>query len=434
MSYIFDKRTYDPVNFFLSKTGSKLNPEDRERLQRIRIAWNFYEGYHWEDVGEVEGPQVTVNYCKTFVNKFVSFEFGKGFVIKMMPEVENIDGENDPLDFLNKVWGYNEKDTKLLELGQSKSVTGDGWLHAYFTPKYIDGKRNTEFSDPFDEYEKGKITINILPSSICFPEYDELNKDKMLRFHIMFLMPIEKQNIFGRTKESFILYRQTWDTQSITEYHDEKQISNLPNKYEIIPFVHIKNHPLHGKNYGLSDIDDMIPVNTELNLKKSNMSDIIDYHSAPITLIFGARAHNLERGPNKVWGGLPKDAKVENLRLEGELDAAQKYISDTKQELLEIANIPVGALGGEMNISNTSAIALQIALMPLLEKIEDKHKLDREGLSKFNKILLLIGVKEKLITIPEGIKPKDFYHNDIVFESMLPKDVLMELQIGRAHV
>ena len=65
--------------------------------------------------------------------------------------------------------------------------------------------------------------------------------------------------------------------------------------------------------WGQSDIWDIIPLNRELNEKMTEVSDIINYHAAPVTIITGAKASQLERGPKKVWAGLPKDSQVFNL-------------------------------------------------------------------------------------------------------------------------
>ncbi len=414
----------DLNNIALQSLGAVLTPEDQERLTQYRRKWNFYEGYHWEAIAASDKPEVTINYCRLFVNKFVSFEFGKGFSIKMLPNVEKIDGENDPLDFLNEVWKYNKKEKLLVEFGQTKSVTGDGFIGVFFEPKDI-------IDDPFGEYPNGRIRIIPLPSSICFPEYaDSYDKDQMISFTIMYPVPINDSNqgIFRKNKVRFEIYKQVW-TKERVEYWEGKVLKQtLPNKYGIIPIVHIKNLPLHGKTIGQGDLDDIIPINTEYNLKKSDISEIIDYHSAPVTVVFGARIGQLERGANKVWGGLPKDAKVENLHLEGDLVSAQNYISDLKNCMLEIGGIPESALGGDLAISNTSGIALQISLMPLVERINMKQMMTREGLTLVNKIILKIALTENLIEIPEGILPKEFYYNEIQFESVLPKDMLIELQ------
>ena len=82
----------------------------------------------------------------------VAFELGKRFSIKMKPHVEEA-----IVPYLNEVWDDNKKSSSVLELGQTKSVTGDAWIQVTFQPKFNDdGTLNPNFYDPYDEYEKGE--------------------------------------------------------------------------------------------------------------------------------------------------------------------------------------------------------------------------------------------------------------------------------------
>lgn len=423
-------------NAMLTTLGAVLSNHDLSRLRMIRNNWNFYEGYHWEEIPPNDKPQVTENYIRTFVDKFVSFEFGGGFVIKMKPEIETIANEDEnPYKFLDTVWEYNNRLEKGVEIGQSKSITGDSWVQVGYDPKFINGKPNPEFYDPYDEFEKGKINITILPTAIVFPEYDDAHDRENLK-SITIMYPVDdttpdKKFVF-RKKEGIrkVLYKQVWTRERVEVYLRDMNTPQeiIPNKYRIIPFVQIKNFPQQGKNEGLSDIEDLIPLNTELNLKLSDISEIIDYHSAPVTVVFGARVGELERGSNKVWGGLPADARVENLRLEGDLNMANSYVDKLKLSMHEVGNMPEGVLGGSLAISNTSGVALQIALMPLLERVKIKQVLSKEGLEEVNKMILFIGEKEGLIRVPTGVKRADFFRNEVTFGSILPKDKVLELQ------
>ncbi|MMZ52640.1 Phage portal protein, SPP1 Gp6-like [compost metagenome] len=411
----------------LSAKGLQISEEQRARLDKIQSDWQFYEGYHWQGISDTDKPQVTKNYIRKFVDKFVAFEFRKGFILNMKPEIEQIT-ENNPKEFISNVWDDNGKFAKLTEIGISKSITGDAWIQPYFEPKYINGKRNPDFDDPYDLYEKGRIRIFVLHPSICFPEYEEgTDKDKLVKFTIMYPIKVN-DSLLGMNRFRETIRKIVWTKDRVQEFVGDKKISDLPNKYGTLTFVQMRNLPMTGSSYGQNDIDDIIPLNVELNLKTSDISEIIDYHSAPITLVFGARLGNLDRGANKVWGGLPKDAKVENLKLEGNLEAAASYLTDLKTAMHEIGGIPVGALGGELKISNTSGIALEIAMLPLLERIDIKQNCSAEALQKINSLILLIGEKEGMIKVPPGIKRADFFYNEVSFEDALPKDAVRELQ------
>lgn len=429
-------------NALLKTLGAKLTDEDLSRLHMYRVNWNFYDGYHWEDIQDTDKPQVTKNYIRPFVDKFISFELGGGFSINMKPEIEDLEGENNPLHFLDDVWEYNNKLEKCTEIGQSKCITGDAWIQVAYEPKYNSkGEEIPTFHDPFGEFEEGKIKLNVLHSSICFPEYSDMhNREHLEKFILMYPVYDNEEEIkWGFKRKARLktqLYKQVWTKDYVEIYYKDMDtpIQRIPNKYKVIPFVQIKNYPQQGKNEGMSDIEDLIPLNTELNLKLSDISEIIDYHSAPITTVFGARVSQLERGAGKVWGGLPSDARVENLRLEGDLTTANGYIENLKLSMHEIGQIPESAFGGGMAISNTSGVALQIALMPLLERVKIKQVLSKEGLETVNKLILLIGLKEGMLEIPEGVKRKDFFQNTVVFGSILPKDQVLELQTIEAEM
>lgn len=437
MAYEFKNRIskHDIHNALLQTLGVKMTEEDLERLARYKRNWDFYDGYHWEDIPPNDKPQVTENYIRAFVDKFVSFELGGGFKIKQEPHIENMEGDNNPYQFLESVWEYNNRLEKCVELGQSKAITGDGWIQVSYSPKYDSkGKRNKEFFDPFDEFESGKIKITVLPSAIVFPVYsDAHDREHVEKLDIMYPVYDNQEQAFGFTHRGKLrqtLYKQSWTAEKVEIFYKDmhKPIQVIPNKYGVIPFVQIKNFPQQGKNEGMSDVEDIIPLNVELNMKKSDISEIIDYHSAPITMVFGARVSQLERGANKVWGGLPNDAKVENLRLEGDLTSATNYLQGLKVAMHEVGNIPEGVLGGSLAISNTSGVALQIALLPLLERVKIKQVLTKEGLETINKLILLIGEKEGMIQVPKDIKRSEFFKNEVTFTSILPKDGILELQ------
>ena len=437
----------------LSSSGNLTNSEII-RLQKIKEAWNFYEGYHWEGIDDLDTAQVTFNYCRPFVNKFVAFEFGKGFTINTPSEfdslevtvddpitVEDIDEDHDGVfeederlpepiirektlqEFLNDVWDSNKRDTLLTELGQTKSITGEAWVKIqYQSPE--------DLIDPFEEYPNGKIKLSVVPTQFVFPTFGEHDKDRLESVLIMYPIKSQKETgvLFKRSVETTVLYKEVWTNEDITIYEDKEEIDTMANPYGFIPFVQIKNFPIAGRTYGLGDLEDVIPLNVEYNTKKSDVSEVIDYHSAPITLVYGAKIGNLEKGANKVWGGLPKDAKVENLSLQGDLVASNNYIDSVRTSMCEIAGIPETVLGGANAISNTSGVALQYINLPLIEKTRVKRACSKDGLERVNKTILFISLYHGLIVKPEDVTMKSFVNNSVELPDTLPKDELLELQ------
>lgn len=425
--YNFSKNIDSNALFLTPLMKENLSDEDIARLQNYKLYWDFYDGYHWDSIPDEDKPQVTENYCRAFVNKFVAFELSKGFNIKV--NSEDIDSDIDaevktPItDFLNEVWKDNKKLKFCVNLGQEKSITGNGWIQI----KY---EAPGDFDDPFNEHPKGRIGVRAIPSMVVFPEYDPHDTEKLVKVTIMYPINVEQPRMFniGSPKLTQVIYKQVYTKDRIQVIQDDVTLVDIPNKYKVIPFVHIANFPEIGKTEGLSDLTDVVPLNVELNLKKSDISEIIDYYSAPVTVVYGASIENLQRGANKIWGGLPKDGKIENLELKSDLVAANNYVDALKQTMHEVSNVPSGALGGEQAISNTSGVALQFVNMPLIDRTRIKRMCTEEGLELTNKIILLMGKMENLITMPKDMTPKDFYSNEVSFPDTLPKDTLIELQ------
>ena len=445
----------DTLNIGQLISEGNLTNEEALHLKRIKEAWNFYEGYHWEGIDDLDTPQVTFNYCRPFINKFVSFEFGKGFSIKSPVEIENEgvtvndtkididvnlegDGVTTPKeiseeytirektesDFLNQVWESNDRETLITELGQTKAITGEAWVKVqYESAEDLDG------SDPFEEYPNGRIRLSVLPTQFVFPRFNNHDKNKLESLLIMYPIRTEKETglLFKRTVDTTVVYKEFWTSKEIIVYEGKEEVDRMENPYGFIPFVQIKNFPIAGRTRGQGDLDDIIPLNVELNTKKSDISEVIDYHSAPITLVYGARIGNLEKGANKVWGGLQKDAKVENLGLQGDLVASSNYTADVKTAMCEIAGIPETVLGGASAISNTSGVALQYINLPLIERTRVKRHCTQNGLQRVNKMILFLGLYHGLIEKPDDISMKDFLWNEVDLPDTLPKDELIEL-------
>ena len=119
-------------------------------------------------------------------------------------------------------------------------------------------------------------------------------------------------------------------------------------------------------------------------------------NSAPVTVIVGAKASQLEKGAKKVWGGLPKEAQVFNLEGGASgLEGALKYLETVKRSMHELVGVPETVLGQMQPISNTSGVALSIQFQPLMNRWTQKVAQYGEGMQRINELILLtLAVKE----------------------------------------
>ena len=157
----------------------------------------------------------------------------------------------------------------------------------------------------------------------------------------------------------------------IEEYINDELIDQRPNPIGEIPVAFCPNIAVSRSPWGLADIADIMPLNREYNEKATEISDIINYHVAPVTVITGAKASNLEKGPTKVWAIGNKDAKVQNLELATNFPG--RWATWTVQQAMhELTGVPATALGTMQPISNTSGVALQVQYQPLMLKHDSK--------------------------------------------------------------
>ena len=410
-----------------SATLSRMYPDEygfnsdmRARILRNIEYWNFFEGYHWENISDDgERPQITKNYCRKIINKFVAFEFGGGVDIQCEKEAsEEHTGKTPVSDYLNLVWNTpKSKNLSFIQIGQTKNITGDAWVQVlYESPK--DLKKNDPYGDVIEQFPKGRLRIYVLPPNVVFPVYDDLDKDKLVSLTVG--IPV-KYSVKGNS--NYQVHKEIWTNEEvITKKVGEDEVT-IRNPYGVIPFERVGNMILSGDSSGMSDLTDVVPLNTEINAKTSDVSEILDYYASPITVITGAKISNLEKGPNKLWG-LPAGASAKNLEIQGNLGASISYIEDLKSTIFELADMPPEQFGG---VSNTSGVALKTLNSPALERTRVKRIATEDALKLINRKILKLALHHELLQRPEGYSLSDFYNSKINFHDILPEDPLQQI-------
>lgn len=374
-----------------------LEQADVVRLKRYAQHWQFYHTLQWQFEREEGAPLVTVNFARLVVDKAVSW-LVKGGIEHDVPKA--LEGTVKPL--LEEVWRYNEKDVFLYDACTTGAVTGDVFiLLTYAEPTDLSFRRNP--------HSQGKIRIDLLGSEQCFPTWDPLNTSLMtsIRIETIYydhntrLRPITDDD-HPRQGQGNITVRRF--TQIITPDHIIEQYEGSPpivtqNVLGEIPVVHIKNLPIAREFFGISDLDNVMSLQQELNEKTTDQSDIIHYHAGPITVITGGKGATLEYGPNKIWSGFAADARVSNLEMSTDLGSIQDYIGFIRKTILELTETPEILLE-QPNISNTSGVALQLMYQPIVDKTERKKTEYEKGFRGVNYFILRIAQTLGMIQLP----------------------------------
>jgi hypothetical protein len=397
------------------------------RLNRYSLNWAMYLGHHWSYRREVGESQMVYNYYRAFTDYIINFTFGKGVQFRSPAATEAIIP-----DILKRVWEIdNDKHSILWEMGQQGGVSGDCFVKVAYEEAFV---------DTVGRPHPGKVRILPLNSSFCFPEFHPHDRSRLIRFKL-------KYRFWGTSAEGtrqVYTYTEILTDDRIEEYINDELIDSRPNPIGVVPVIHIPNVRVSGSPWGLSDCHDIIVLNRNYNEVATDIADIVNYHAAPVTVITGAKASSLEKGPKKVWGGLPKDAQVFNLEGGGQgLTGAMEYLKVIKTAMHEMVGVPETALGQVQPISNTSGVALAIQYQPLMNRYQQKLIQYGEGIRRVNELVLLtLTVKEpEVFTYNEAangpIKPNQWpqldprspltYESEVHFPQPLPLDKLIVL-------
>jgi len=342
------------------------------RLNRYSLNWAMYLGHHWSYRREIGETQMVYNYYRAFTDYIVNFTFTRGVQFRSAKETEAIIP-----DILKRVWEIdNNKHGVLWEMGQQGGVSGDCFVKV----AYEEG-----WQDSTGKIHPGRVRILPLNSSFCFPEFHPHDRNRLIRFKL-------KYRFWGTSMEGtrqVYTYTEILTDDMIEEYINDELIDSRPNPLGVVPVVHIPNVLVSGSPWGLSDCHDIIVLNRNYNEVATDVADIVNYHAAPVTVITGAKASNLEKGPKKVWGGLPKDANVFNLEGGGSgLNGALEYLGTVKRAMHEMVGVPETALGQTQAISNTSGVALSITFQPLMNRWNQKVVQYGKGLEEINSLIM----------------------------------------------
>jgi len=405
------------------------------RLSRYASNWAWYLGHHWASKREIGEPQLTFNYSRALVDYGVNFAFNKPPHFGSPEATEVITPH-----ILKRVWEVdNDKDSLIWDLGLMGAVSGDVFVKVAYEPP-VENPLTGEVSP-------GRVRILPINPAFAFPEWHPHDKDRVIKFK----MKYKFWGVGADGTRMIHTYTELMTDTSIEEYINDEMIDQRPNPLGRIPVVYVQNFPVVSSPWGLSDIQDLIPLNREYNEKATEVSDIVNYHSAPITVVLGAKAGNLERGPKKIWAIPNKDASIQNLQLEGNLSGPIGYLELIKTAMHEMAGVPVTALGQMQPVSNTSGVALHMTYLPLMQKYEHKKTQYTKLFKRINDLVIrhiAIYEPEMMMFSPfvSAVKPGPTqylqldpndpvtYESTVEWPSPLPLDVLLTLNEVQAEM
>lgn len=348
-----------------------LDSREQERIAQVRRYWHLYNGRHY-DYEREDGEMPYVNMCYAMVEKIGSWMFGKKPILRGRDEIQGLIDE-----LTDEIYENSGGQRLYTDLHQQGGVSGDAILQVGY--------------DPEVNYGVGGVVMRVLDSERTFWEYRNVGQRRKLH-RVMMIWDELDENGEIRT------FSEVWSDTEVKVYPpgrvlsvrdvaafdmpaeppiltdgDGTEFAVFPNPYGELPFVHIPNLMISQNVHGRSDLHDLWVLNKEMDESLMAYKDNVNYHSNPITLLFGISAKEVEKGANKVWGNLPKDGRVENLEVTQTYEQIKSYMA-LLEKYTGLVGIPYNLLALDERImqGETSAAALKLMFLPLLELVERK--------------------------------------------------------------
>jgi len=421
-SAIMGEAVFEPYDGFLELDWRNAAIQ---RLYRYRENWAFYRGDQFQQMTKDGKKKMVLNYCRTIVDKSVDWMAATPPVIKAPP------GNEYAADVVNLVLDMNDYPRMVYDLFQIGSVSGDAYLQTTLVTSTLDPVTGERTELPKDKWWISVRSVNshyVYP--IYNPDYTRMEAC-LIQYPISTASPLviaTDPDAVNREKALYSLYITPYE---IREWINRAEVPGSPreNILREIGVAHIANLPLATSAFGFADIDPIKELNQDLNTAMTSVREIMDYHAKPVTLIFGARASQLEKAAYRLWC-LPADARVENLQLQGELTIANQYLEQIKLSLGEFSNTPMAALSEIPGLANTSEAALKTLFMPSIEKAQRKELTYGGGLLETAGTIIRIAEGFLDIPITSNIDdPAKATRFTVEFPSPLPQDQGEKLDI-----
>lgn len=385
-----------------SSLAQQLARRDLERMKNYRERLDFYHGIQWEGRPVRSEKRLTFNYSKVFIDKIASYLVsGMSFAVDPLTDSPTDRAKSQYAEtVLLKVYVDNKLEELDMETEIDCSILGDG---AY---KVI-----------WDAASKQvRVTAPDVQGIYAWWSGDDISR--IWRIASKYQLTAEEidflYNIKAPNKNATLI--EVWTDQEFELYLDNIAIDKKPNPYGFIPFVLYPNLREPKQFWGISDLQQIMETQRELNRAMSQLSRILELSGNPVAVLENIeQSEDIAVKPGAVWN-IPEDAKAYLLDLlqGGGVNLHIDYINMLYRILHDISESPRAAFGGTER--DLSGVALEIELQPLLQKVSRKRLIRAAALNQRNRMIL---------RLLEKFTGADFgdYKLRIIWAPVLPQDI-----------
>lgn len=403
-----------------------------------------------QSIGDISRKEVVIENDITWrVNAMVDFLFGKGVsfisnapdeskrkeietIIKCVFAANGGVGFFQDMAVLGSVYGFVDcvvrPSEEVLHKMQRESVGTNSNLISTSSSSSIDSILNLAST----------IGLDLIEAPRALPVLDEDNYRK-INFYIQHFYQqknsVESENSFlsrilggsksgaGRTRCNVteIIGYDTWQ-----RYENGDLVAEGINPLGVIPVVHIQNVAQPYYYEGLSDVEQLVGLQDELNTRLSDRASRITFQAFKMYLAKGIEGGaDKTISPGRMWYTDNLDASVEQFGGDSATPSEDMHIMEIREAMDKVSGVtPVVAGVLKNKVGNlTSGVALKMTFMGMLAKTTRKQYTYGQGLKQI--VRLVLDTLDKCGVYSTSVEEREV---DVIFPNPLPEDSMDKLK------
>jgi hypothetical protein len=283
------------------------------------------------------------------------------------------------------------------------------------------------------------IDLELIEAPRALPVLEE-NDYKKIRYYVQHFG--QKKNALSR-KNSFLARLLSGGTQAgdnrrvvaVTEitsanawqrYEDKQLVAECRLPWGFLPVVHIQNIAQPYYYEGISDVEQLVPLQDELNTRLSDRASRITFQSFKMYLGKGIEGfEDKPVAPGRMWYTDNPEASIEEFGGDTAMPSEALHIAEIRESMDKVSAVTplvAGVLKNKLG-NLTSAVALRLTLMGMLSKNDRKRFTYSEGLRKICRMVL--GMLDTANIYKTDEADRDV---EIIFPSPLPENTMEKLK------
>lgn len=381
----------------------QLGNDVRSRWSRYQSYMDFYAGAQWFEKRRPGERRLTVNYARAFIQKQASYLFGKPVTFELIPNKQTKGGEAAAANaetILKQIWDDNALAQVDYEQAVNAAILGDGGFKVTLQPSEADPLAVGVPGLPGRVLVRG-LDMNLIDAGYKYDDLRSLswvNEQWSCRYEeavALYGEPLMHSAGLGPAivdDNGLVQITETWTNEQYQVFINQAPLIQQDNPYGFIPYVLFPNRSVPRSAWGESDLEDVLSLCSELNVRVSVLSQLLQMSGNPVLVLENVdSSEGIQVGPGAVWS-LPEGARASLLEMlgNGTVQLHENYISLIYQMLHDLTEAPAIGFGRDNQAvsSASSGVALDIMLQPMVQRVNRKRRIWDEVLDRRNRMIL----------------------------------------------